>query len=75
MRTPERTPSRSVWHDADGHRTAHLAGHLVQLRQVDECTLDVCIDGYSRRWSARGKRPLREAERAIVAMLLKLQHD
>jgi hypothetical protein len=69
MRTTERTASRSRWRDADGFRIAHLAGHLVQVRLLDERTLDVCIDGYPHRWAARGEDPLREAERAVAALL------
>ncbi len=71
MPSDAKSHARCVWHDADGRRTAHLAGHLVQLRQVDERTLDVCIDGYSRRWTARGKDPLLEAERALATLLRK----
>ncbi len=68
MHATDKAP-RGVWHDTEGRRTAHLAGHLVQLQQIDERTLEVCIDGYSRRWTARGKDPLHEAQRAIVSLL------
>jgi hypothetical protein len=60
---------KSLWQDADGWHCAHVVGHAVTIRQLDARTLDVSIDGHSRRWRATGKNPLKDAEKAILAML------
>jgi hypothetical protein len=60
---------KPIWRSADGWYVAHVVGHSVTIRQVDEQTLDVSIDGHGRRWRACGEHPLQEAEQAVVAML------
>jgi hypothetical protein len=66
---------KSLWQDADGWHCAHVVGHIVAIRQLDERTLDVSIDGHSRRWAATGKNPVKEAERSLLAMLTPLRES